>query len=360
MTPEIVDLLKKYKDHTLTKEEYERLHNWLSESEDNRQLMQNFVNMYKTVSRIDALHNADAGKAWARVSSIYLLRRRRLMLRRTLLAAACLLVLFVGGGALYKIMNTPETAPFSRLNKSVLLTSASGNQKILQNGGVLVCKADSTQTDTTKYNTITTQRGGNFKVVLPDKSVVWLNSNTTLQYPLIAGYQRLIRLKGEAFFEVMHTGAPFIVAMSGGNRVQVMGTQFNISAYSGRAMSATLVQGKVEVYNKVSHCILHPGQQAIATSGGSAISTREVDTSIYTSWITGVFDFNDTQLETIMEQLAEWYNIKVEYESSDLRNIRFTGSIYRDRSLDYSLGIIEFISNVKFKKQDDKLIVYSK
>ena len=125
-------------------------------------------------------------------------------------------------------------------------------------------------------------------------------------------------------------------------------------------MTATLVRGKVQVANATSKRILAPGQQAVVASSNSNISVRKVDTDIYTSWITGVFDFNDSPLQNIMDQLSEWYNIEVVYEPESLRNLHFTGSLYRDKSLDYSLDIVQYVSDVRFRKEGGKLIVYRK
>lgn len=281
------------------------------------------------------------------------------MIRRVSVAA-CLLILIVGSACFYYYGNRSSSiTPYSRIEKTVLLTNANGTRQVLKNGGELVCDTTIDKDAPIQYNTITTEPGGNFKLILPDRSVVWLNSNTTFRYPTKFVKERRVELSGEAFFDVAHDGLAFMVNAAG-NNIQVMGTQFNISAYPMCNMTATLVRGKVKVSNNISNKILAPGQQAVISSPSTAISIREVDTAIYTSWITGVFDFNDAPLQNIMEQLSEWYNMDVVYEPESLRNIHFTGSLYRDRSLDYSLEIVEYVSDVRFRKESGKLIVYKK
>lgn len=361
MTDEIVKLLNKYRHHSISQSEFEALSAWVNESVENRRYIETYIKYYKTEERWEAYQKADAHKAWLHVKSLHDARHRRLIIRRISAVAACLIVLLVSSVMVYNFVIKPESStPYSRLSKTVLLTAADGSQQVLQNGGQLVCDTTQLSADEpVKYNTIRTEQGGNFKLVLPDHTVIWLNSNTTLVYPNKFADGRNVKLTGEAFFDVAHNGSKFTVEASG-STVQVMGTQFNISAYPQRTMTATLVRGKVRVANHASNKILAPGQQAVIASADREITVRSVDTSIYTSWITGVFDFNDSPLQNIMEQLGEWYNLEVVYEPESLRYLHFTGSLYRDRSLDYSLEIVQYVSDVRFRKEDGKLVVYKK
>ena len=360
LTVEIIELLNKYKHHSISHTELEQLRSWMEESDDNKRLFNLYIKYYKIVERWDTYQRADATVAFDNVKERRRLKIRRLILRRVSAIAACLLLLIVGTTCLYYYGNRSSSiTPYSRLEKTVLLTNANGKQQVLRNGGELVCDTTIDKDAPVQYNTIKTEPGGNFKLILPDHSVVWLNSNTTFRYPTKFVKERRVELIGEAFFDVAHNGLTFMVNAAG-NNVQVMGTQFNISAYPMRNMTATLVRGKVKVSNRISNKILTPGQQAVISSPSTTISIREVDTAIYTSWITGVFDFNDAPLQNIMEQLSEWYNMDVVYEPESLRNIHFTGSLYRDKSLDYSLEIVEYVSDVRFRKESGKLIVYKK
>ena len=359
LTAEIIELLNKYRHHSISDTELEQLRSWMEESDANKRLFNLYIKYYKVVERWDTYQHADVTVAFDNIKERRRLKMRRLVVRRVS-AAACLLILIVGSTCFYYFGNRSSSiTPYSRIEKTVLLTNANGTRQVLKNGGELVCDTTSDKDAPIQYNTIKTEPGGNFKLILPDRSVVWLNSNTTFRYPTKFVKERRVELAGEAFFDVAHNGLAFTVNAAG-NNVQVMGTQFNISAYPMRNMTATLVRGKVKVSNNISNKILTPGQQAVISSPSTVISIREVDTAIYTSWITGVFDFNDAPLQNIMEQLSEWYNMDVIYEPESLRNIHFTGSLYRDRSLDYSLEIVEYVSDVRFRKEAGRLIVYKK
>lgn len=359
-TPEIVSLLKKYKDHSLTTEEYEVLKRWISESEENKLYLANFIRFYKIEERWEAYSNANPQKAWKSILAKYH-HKKRIRQQRILVAAACTILFLVIGGIYKYSNNDAETSLYAtiypRQNKKVLLTLANGQKQVLENGGELVCKNEKSTASEQQYNTISTQIGGNFKLVLPDKSIVWLNSNTTLRYPVKFAKNRKVILSGEAFFDVQKTGRPFSVEVND-NKIRVLGTQFDVSAYNGKAMLTTLVRGKVEVSNKSSKQILHPNQQASITGSTQSILVKEVNTAIYTSWIQGVFEFESTPLTIIMEQLAQWHDIDVTYQNDQTGKILFTGSLYRDRSLDYTLQIIQDISDVKFRNENGKLCVY--
>ena len=360
LTAEIIELLNKYRHHSISHTEFEQLGSWIKESDENKRLLNLYIKYYKVVERWDTYQHTDATVAFNNVKERRRLKARRFIIRRVSVVAACLLLLIVGTTCLYYYGNRSSSiTPYSRLEKTVLLTNANGKQQVLKNGGELICDTTVNKDAPVQYNTIKTEPGGNFKLILPDHSVVWLNSNTTFRYPTKFVKERRVELTGEAFFDVAHNGLVFMVNAAG-NNIQVMGTQFNISAYPMRNMTATLVRGKVKVSNQISNKVLTPGQQAVISSSSAAISIREVNTAIYTSWIIGVFDFNDEPLQNIMEQLSEWYNMDVVYEPESLCNIHFTGSLYRDKSLDYSLDIVQDVSDVCFLKYNGKIVVRKK
>lgn len=359
-TPEIVYLLQKYKDHSLTTEEFNILKRWVLESEENKLYMANFIRFYKIEERWEAYNKANPQKAWKSILAKYH-HKKRIRRQRMFAVAACTILFVIIGGVYKYTTNDDQTTSYAaiypRQNKKVVLTLANGQKKMLENGGELICESTKSAAPEQQYNTISTQVGGNFKLILPDKSIVWLNSNTTLRYPVKFAKDRHVILSGEAFFDVQKTGYPFSVEVNE-NKIRVLGTQFDVSAYNGKAMLTTLVRGKVEVSNRNSKQILHPNQQASIAEATQDIVVKEVNTTIYTSWIQGVFEFESTPLTIIMEQLAQWYDIDVTYQNEQMGQILFTGSLYRDRSLDYTLQIIQDISDVKFRNEKGKLCVY--
>lgn len=213
------------------------------------------------------------------------------------------------------------------------------------------------------YNTIQVPAGGEYSLRLADGTGVWMNSGSSLRFPVIfSGDKREVELKGEAYFEVTKSEIPFLVKTADMD-VKVLGTSFNISVYEDdEAVTATLVTGKVEIFE-------HYNQQVYLMIPGNTLayrkSTHEVmidtpDPEIYTSWIRGEFKFRDMRLEEIMLKLNRWYNCSVSYEDPALKELRFSGAAEKDRPIDYLLEMIETITDVRFITEGDKIIVLRK
>lgn len=198
-----------------------------------------------------------------------------------------------------------------------------------------------------QYAALTTPKGGTYQVVLPDGSKVWLNAATSLTYPLsFTGTRRIVELEGEAYFEVREqrsaTGGrsvnvPFVVKTRG-QEVEVLGTQFNISAYADdEETKTTLVEGKVNVVIAGAATALQPSEQA--TLRGGELEIKEVDTTPFVDWKNGLFSFNETGLRDAMSQLSRWYDLEVTY-SEAVSETYFFGKIKRDKSLSKVLNIL--------------------
>src|SRR5574344_1749321 len=141
MTDEIIELLNKYRNHSISQSEFEQLRTWVDESDENRRLMNTYIRYYKTEGRLNALLHTDTSAAIAKVNSRLHLKSRRTMMRRISAIAACLLVLIVGTTLVYNfVITSQQVAPYSRLQKAVMLTRADGSQIELKNGGVMVCE----------------------------------------------------------------------------------------------------------------------------------------------------------------------------------------------------------------------------
>lgn len=210
------------------------------------------------------------------------------------------------------------------------------------------------------YNAIATPKGGQYQVVLPDGSKVWLNAASSLRYPArFAGLQRKVELTGEAYFEVAkNADMPFVV-VSRGQVVEVLGTHFNVSAYADEATTkTTLLEGAVRVLaGKANHPKqLAPGQQALVSQSGSSVLVRQVDVDEAVAWKNGYFMFADEELESIMRKLARWYDIEVEYQG-DVGNVKFGGVVSRSKSVTETLRILELASNVRFKVEGRRVLV---
>lgn len=198
---------------------------------------------------------------------------------------------------------------------------------------------------------LTTPSGGTYQIALPDGTLVWLNAASTLRYPKrFDGSERVVELNGEAFFEVSKQRKPFKV-ISNGQVVEVLGTQFNVSAYPDEPHTkTTLVTGRVQVSstaNTGSPVPIAPGQQSSVV--GSDIRVTAVDTNQYIAWKQGIFHFESTPLEEMLKQIARWYDVEVVYKSGVPKET-FTGRFRRDVSLKGVIDILQLsMINVAFE-----------
>ncbi|GGH10959.1 DUF4974 domain-containing protein [Sphingobacterium alkalisoli] len=203
-----------------------------------------------------------------------------------------------------------------------------------------------------------TPKGVSLRLMLPDASIVYLNSNSSMQvYAAFGEKQRRVALSGEAFFEVAHNKElPFVVHAKN-TEVSVLGTKFNISAYNeDRQVETTLLSGSVEVGADRNRLRIKPGQQAVVHSSNTIQLRKNVDIGNVLAWRDGYFRFKDESIRTIMADLAKWYPIEgVEFKagSSD----QFTGSIKRSKKLKDVLESIEQVSDLRFDIQEGRVIV---
>jgi hypothetical protein len=205
------------------------------------------------------------------------------------------------------------------------------------------------------YNTITTPRGGQYQVILPDGTKVWLNAASSLKFPTaFAGNQRNVELTGEAYFEVTkNTAKPFMVKVDN-MLVKVLGTHFNIMAYSDEAaIKTTLLEGAVQLNNGKSGNFLKPGQQGIVK--GDNVQVIDADTDQAIAWKNGFFEFRRASIRDIMKQLSRWYDTEVIYEGK-IPDDEFVGKIERNVKLSQVLHILE-LNHVHFKIENKKITV---
>lgn len=207
------------------------------------------------------------------------------------------------------------------------------------------------------YNTIETPKGGKFQIILPDGSKVWLNSVSSLHFPAVfSGKTRLVELTGEAYFEITkNPDMPFIVKTKDMN-IQVTGTQFNVMAYGDEQLSATtLVEGSVRVSNPSNKVVLKPGEQVVAINQSESLSKKSVDVEQTIAWKNGLFQFYNSDMTTVMNQISRWYDISIEYQGA-IPEKHFGGFISRDSKLSQVLKMLE-LSGVKFIIKEKKIIV---
>jgi transmembrane sensor len=209
------------------------------------------------------------------------------------------------------------------------------------------------------WNTISTPRGGQYQVILSDGSRVLLNAASSLRFPVVFNKAfREVILSGEAYFEVTKDKVkPFLVT-AGGAQVKVLGTHFNVNAYSGdSSVATTLLEGSVNFKADEEHSVrLLPGEQGVVSIGKSAIIVKKADMESVMAWKNGYFILNDTELAIIMKQIARWYDVQVDYQG-DFHSKKFGGKISRYSNLSELLKDMEATGSVHFKLEGRRITV---
>ena len=209
------------------------------------------------------------------------------------------------------------------------------------------------------YNTIQVPRGGEYSLTLADGTRVWLNSQSSLRFPVaFRGEERRVQLTGEAYFEVTPGRKRFIVETKS-VAVRVLGTAFDVNAYEDETViRTTLVRGKVEILaGGKEACVLQPGQQSVVERATGKTGVLQVNTSLYTQWKDGRFVFRDHTLEDIMRTLARWYDMEYEFVDPGLQQQRFYGVINRFEDVKGLLAQFEKTGKVKFEYEGNRVII---
>ena len=207
------------------------------------------------------------------------------------------------------------------------------------------------------YNTLTTPKGGQYKVQLPDGSQVWLNAASSLKYPTsFSGTERNVELNGEGYFEIAKDKTkPFKVKLGDGSEVKVLGTYFNIMAYENeKSRDVTLLEGSVEITKGNNQQNLIPGQQGRIISS-KIILINSVDTDQVTGWKNGQFIFHDADIQSIMRQVARWYDVDIKYETTNTQH--FNATISRNEPVLRLLHILEETGQIHFKTENKIIYV---
>lgn len=409
----LTDLLMKHLQGNLSRPEQEQLNQWIARSERNSRL-------FASIDNEERLRQLMLLYEWERAEdnetvilskirqgiggnvAVAPVRRINIPRRWATVAAITLLVAGVGGyfwlngkkgPAPVVTTETPADIPPAR--DGAILTLADGSQVVLDSlGNGVVATQNGTQvvlkngeltynkpggSAAAVYNNLTTPKGRQFQLVLPDGSKAWLNAASSLRYPTaFAGSERRVEVRGEVYFEVAHDRTkPFIIDIPphrGGQGgpfpphqgavLQVLGTRFNVNAYANEAaIKTTLVEGSLKVMSGTTAAgghsvVLKPGQQAqISNTAVNApvklLQNADVDKAV--AWRSGFFNFEDASLEEVMRQLERWYDIEVVYEKG-IPDIKFGGKMSNDVSLSGLLRSLQDME-VHFRVEGRKLIV---
>ncbi|MCS3554238.1 MULTISPECIES: FecR family protein [unclassified Sphingobacterium] len=222
-------------------------------------------------------------------------------------------------------------------------------------------KSSLQQANKLAHNTIVTPRGGEYQLLLPDGTQVWLNASTTLRYPIVfSADKRAVELDGEAYFnvakhQVSGKHVPFIVN-TGEQRLEVLGTQFNINSYQAKVVT-TLVEGKVKLEYPsmdMESRILLPNDQSTFDPQKQQFEQHQVDPLYIIAWKEGNFSFDNASLSTVMEDICRWYNVDVQYHGN-FDHVHFSGTISRYSDIDKLLQTIALTGGFSFKLKGREL-----
>jgi ferric-dicitrate binding protein FerR (iron transport regulator) len=220
------------------------------------------------------------------------------------------------------------------------------------------------------FNTLFNPRGSKvINLTLSDGTKVWLNSESSLKYPTaFTTNTREVEITGEAYFEVAHrataSGAKqsFRVHLPNGAIIEDIGTSFNVNAYTDESdIKTTLIEGSVRVttgspdHQITQSQILRPGEQALINQANPQITRIEVQTDATTAWVNNLFYFENTDIQTMMRQIARWYDVDVEYQGTVTK--RFGGKMPRTMSARSVFKVLEETGGVHFKIEGRKVTV---
>jgi len=244
--------------------------------------------------------------------------------------------------------------------KQVVLDSLSAGKSLRQGASVIVNRPGhlayntESKSEEIAYNILTTPRGGQYQLTLADGSKVWLNAESSIRFPSnFIGKERRVQITGEVYFEVAKNAAmPFKVEV-GEMDINVLGTHFNVNAYD--IVKTTLIEGSVLVASEDTKMILKPGQQAQGATGGKIDLLENADLNETLAWKNGLFQFSNADIETVMQQVARWYDVEVIYEGKVTK--LFGGSIPRDMSASNVFKALELTGGVHFKIEGKTIIV---
>lgn len=317
-------------------------------------------------------------------------RWKRIRNRRRQQAAAVCLFLLLGGAAI--ILKRPTAkkpveaavkhndvkpggnkARLTLADGSSIILDSAGNGTLSQQGtsrvikltnGRLAYRLSRGGVDTAPvFNTISTPRGGQYELELPDGTKVWLDAGSSLRFPTaFPGNSRAVQLTGEAYFEVApHPHQPFVISVFSRvpgqgdtlQNIKVLGTAFNVMAYADEPLlKTTLVDGAVRIDNH----LLKPGEQAQwgHASGVQVVTDADVEAAV--AWKNGYFNFNKADIQTVMRQLSRWYDVEVSFRGDAMSDKIFFGGIQRNLPLSSVFSILER-SGVKFTIDGRKVVV---
>ncbi|TAN02219.1 MAG: DUF4974 domain-containing protein [Chitinophagaceae bacterium] len=380
----IAGLLEKYLNEELTLAELDDLENWINVNEHNRKVFEKITNKDQREAALSSMANLPTEtmleKLKMQINMAETQTHTRTIRRYRYWAAAGITILLAVGAFLFfnnkpkqvsdkpiaQSMQIAPAIPQARLvtsNGQTLLLNDTGDSSFMQGTTNVrqqkgqLSYLNSGEAGKLQYNTLITPRGGIYMVTLDDGTKVWLNAASSLHYPVhFASGERKVELDGEAYFEVSEDNRrPFKVAV-GDMNIEVLGTHFNVMAYDDEQQTTTtLLEGKVKVSAGTIGKIIKPGQEVQLNKSTDMLTVKKADTVASISWKNGLFEFDNTDMKSILRELSRWYNVDIVY-SVGVKDRYFTGTAPRSMSLNDMLKGLSS-SGIDFRVEGRKIIV---
>jgi transmembrane sensor len=386
-------LIAGYIRQTLTEKEHDELDEWIVSSDDNQRLFEELTDPETIRKGLESMGQADADAALKRIKNKLSFTDKKTSgkTKRWIGYSIAASIIIVTGLVLFFMLNKKRKVEVVKKElikpggnyaslrfadgrtinlydaKNGLVDSTNGKEVLKTSDGQISYESNSNGNN--EFHVLSTPAGGQYSVVLADGSRVWLNSKSSLKYPVVFdGKERVVELNGEGYFEIrplpkpLSEGeglkTPFIVKVNG-IRIEVLGTHFNVNAYTDEeGIRTSLFEGKVRVSNQqsaVSGQELRPGEQALVNKGGDFTVGNGIDMNEILGWKNGLFVFKDALIENVMRQVARWYDAEIIYEGKITHH--FNGTIERKEPVEKLLHFLEGTGEVHFKIEGKRIIV---
>ena len=372
---EIARIIQKSLKGRLSESEEKLLSDWRKVSDENEHAFQRMISEDFYTVGMEKLETYDYRVAYGRFLQKKYQRRRKRRFLISMARVAAVALPFVMAVVLYVGLNREEEQTLRPSLASNILPGTSKAVLTLANGQMIplgkettdstiitdgtqisasesgITYADGGESEAVVYNKLDIPRGGEFCLTLSDGTRVWLNSETSIQYPVVFGTkERRVFIQGEVYFEVAKDAKkPFTVQFMSSS-VTVLGTSFNIRAYPEEKQSqTTLAEGSVRIYSPGSSMLLKPGEQAEVKALSGEMVKKEVDVKTFTSWKNGRFVFEQEPLENIMRTLERWYDIRVIFRDEGAKRISLSGNLKRYGDFSQVMNMLQMTGDVRFE-----------
>lgn len=375
----ISELIGKYMADNLTAVEQNELQEWIISSEEHKVWFEEITAQRFIAKKRKQLKSIDLIGGWKELRE----RQKRQKQRRLMLCAtkyAAIFFILLSGGLYWFIEQKENKQTILSVaqdtlpeNQNVMLIMADGSSVELKNGatekvqeqdGTLIglegksihYSSSERKADSLLMNKLIIPRGAEYKLILADGTVIWLNADSELTYPVsFANNNREVQLKGEAYFNVAKDSLhPFIVRTNQFD-IRVTGTQFNVRTYSNEIPSATLAEGSVQLLQGKQAITLVPNQQASIING--KIELKKVNLEEAIAWRYNAFAFTEESLESIMNEISRWYNVNIFYQNPESKNLHFTAWFRRNSTLQEIISVLENTQGIKIKLKGKTLTI---